>query len=64
MRHAKYLMKKEAIVKILEKYPLSTVYRMHKHTKWYKGLSEEIKKNVVPKLQLDERTKVKKATVV
>ena len=37
---------------------------MHKHTKWYKGLSEEIKKNVVPKLQLDERTKVKKATVV
>ena len=47
-----------------QKYPPSTCYGIHTHTKWYKGLSEEIEKKVVPMLHLDEKTTVEKATAL
>ena len=47
-----------------QKYPPSTCYGIHTHTKWYKGLSEKIEKKVVPMLHLDEKTTVEKATAL
>ena len=39
-------------------------YKVHTHTKWYKGLSEEIEKQIVPNLQLDDKTIEEKATAL
>ena len=39
-------------------------YKIHTHTKWYKGLSEEIEKKIVPSLQLDDKTTEERATAL